>query len=218
MTIRRGPWVIVCIFSLALAMAAYAWQLQRTRGRQVLAYLGWEHAERIARASSVELWALRPLPAGSVPADRMPATRTLRIAGVRHAMVQRKDLSRAPGIVHARQALLDDASFHWPAAAGGAPATWQVALRFEQDGRETLLAFDLNRGLVRLTDKNMSLALQPASANGFRRYLDEQRQPGPREPMTGDARRRSGARRMTRHTPPPRGSGTAATPSDEANL
>lgn len=189
MPTRRGPWVIVSIFAMALAMAAYAWQVQRVRGRQVLVYLGWEHAERIGGAPTVELWDLRPLSSSSTPADPpLREIRMLDIAGASHVMERRTDLSMASGIVHARQALLDDATFRWPAVLGAPPATWQVALRFEQNGRETLLVFDLDRGLVRLTDKNMSLRMKPAIRNGFRRYLDEQRQSGPQEPPAADPR------------------------------
>jgi hypothetical protein len=91
---------------------------QREQTRRCLAFYGTEVARMVASAPVVEVMALG---AGAEPGALVA--------------VDRFDVSRAPGLVHLRRGLVEDANFRWssPAVAGSGrlPATaWDRALVF----------------------------------------------------------------------------------------
>ena len=82
---NRGTLAVLSILALALAMASFAWWYNWDRTQKCLALFGGEGASLIRTAPTVELLA---------------STGTI-------------DISSAPGLVHARTALLSDSSYHW---------------------------------------------------------------------------------------------------------
>lgn len=128
-----GRWLVVGLLALGLAagITAIAYQLGQTA--RCLAFFGAETARKVSEAPVVEMWRLAP-------------TTT---AGVLRA-VTRRDVSRAPGLVHLRRGLVEDANFSWPPespAVERLPAeAWDVALVFsdpEQGGASATLVIDL---------------------------------------------------------------------------
>lgn len=128
-----GRWLVVGLLALGATagIAAIAYQLRQT-GR-CLAFYGVDVARRVSEAPVVEVWRLAPT------SD----------AGVLRT-VARRDVSRAPGLVHLRRGLVEDANFSWPP---GEPSpqrlsgdVWDVALVFsdpEQGGGTATLVIDL---------------------------------------------------------------------------
>jgi len=94
-----GRLAVAAMVGLGLTLATYAVWHQRTQTRRCLALFGAESARRIASSSRVELWRVRP-------AER---------EGVLE-VVARLDISSAPGLVHLRRGLVEDANYSWPPA------------------------------------------------------------------------------------------------------
>jgi len=110
-----GAALVVGLLALGAALAAFALGFQRWQTHRCLDFYGARVARAITSAPVVELWQLGP---GSGPG---------RLAGIR-----RCEVSAAPGLVHLRRGLVEDANFAWrprgePRLAADA---WAVALAF----------------------------------------------------------------------------------------
>jgi len=127
----RGHWLVAGLLGLGLAAAATGIWFQRHQTRRCLGFYGPEAARRITLAPVVELLRVRP----AIGAGTLTAT-------------ERVDVSRAPGLVHLRRGLVEDANFAWPDRQPTAPLgaeAWDVALTFrEPGGPGTTLVFDLD--------------------------------------------------------------------------
>ena len=162
-----GKLLIVGMLALAVLAATFAWRFQQSRGDRLLAVLGSPTAVLIRLAPEIELWQLEPATSSVDKAD------LISLDGVDYAVVKRRDLSQGSGIVHARQAIIEDRSYIWDNLEPSTP-DWTHALRFGQNGDETLLWFDLPQGHVRCDRGTDPLQLNPAVAAGFQAYFAEQ--------------------------------------------
>lgn len=144
---QRGTWLVGGLLLLGVTAAVAAIWFQRQQTRKCLAFYGPVAARRITAAAGVELLAVQP---GSVPR--------------RLAVASRLDVSQAPGLVHLRRGLVEDANFNWPevgmreggmqddpqdAAVSPAPRPldrWDAALVFtdRNGGGQTTLVVDLD--------------------------------------------------------------------------
>lgn len=151
---RRGTWLVGGLLMLGVAAAVGAIWFQRQQTRKCLAFYGPVAARRITSAAGVELLTVQP---GSVPR--------------RLAAASRLDVSQAPGLVHLRRGLVEDANFSWPdvglqddpraAAVPPAPRPldrWDAALVFtdREGGGQTTLVVDLDE-----TDGGLAVVGQP---------------------------------------------------------
>lgn len=123
----RGTWLVAGLLLLGVAAAVTGVWFQRHQTRRCLAFYGPAAARRIAAAPIVELLLVRP---GGMPA-RLAARAPI-------------DVSKAPGLVHLRRGLVEDANFDWRAGDGGTAAAasqplpldaWDVAFVFMESGR-----------------------------------------------------------------------------------
>ena len=94
---RGGTWLVVALLLMGVAAAAGAIVFHRRTTMRCLEFYGPRAARRITSAATVELVMLRP---GSGPR--------------RLAESSRLDVSGAPGLVHLRRGLVEDANFVWP--------------------------------------------------------------------------------------------------------
>lgn len=124
-----GTSLVVGLLALGVLAALVAIGFQRGQTRRCLAFYGSDIARRVAAAPVVEVWWLEP---GSRPGE-------LRAR-------ERRDVTNAPGLVHLRRGLVEDANFAWPERPGGAgerlpPGAWDVAIVFSgpDDGRAELV-------------------------------------------------------------------------------
>lgn len=127
-SVAGGTWLVVGLLLLGLVAASTGVWFQRHQTRRCLEFYGPAAARRISVAPVVELLIVQP---GGGPG--------------RLACRKRIDVSKAPGLVHLRRGLVEDANFTWQAAAtSGGPAArlpsetrlpsevWDAALVFTE--------------------------------------------------------------------------------------
>jgi len=126
-----GVWLVAGLLMLGLAAATTGVLFQRQQTRRCLGFYGPTAARRITTAQRVSLLVVEPSGA----------------AGVR--CVDRRDISQAPGLVHLRRGLVEDANFRWsgqPPEEPLGPTAWDYALEFSDPdaGDVTTQALDLD--------------------------------------------------------------------------
>lgn len=144
-----GRIVVGGIIAVGLCLAAFAFWFQWIQTRRCLAFFGSDVATSVNAAPRVELWRLAP---GSGPR--------------RLVVTERRDISLAPGLVHLRHALVEDASFDWQpadAAPPPPPADWSLGIAFWRRGNQgdptAVLAFDLRSGVMTVVGRPGRVAL-----------------------------------------------------------
>ena len=137
----RGTLLVAGLLLLGLAAAITGIWFQRHQTRRCLDFYGPAAARRIAAAPTVELLLVQP---GQGPGQLGAQTRI--------------DISKAPGLVHLRRGLVEDANFSWQgtdarASGGGAGGavperlpleSWDVAFVFTEPLGRTTLVIDLD--------------------------------------------------------------------------
>jgi len=134
----RGTWLVAALLLLGLAAAITGIWFQWQQTRRCLDFYGPAAARRIAAAPTVELLLMQP---GAEPGRLVARSRI--------------DISKAPGLVHLRRGLVEDANFNWQGtdagASGGGAAlerlpldAWDVALVFSEPLGHTTLVIDLD--------------------------------------------------------------------------
>lgn len=118
MAVGSGVRLVLGLLLLGVTAAVVGIWYQRGQTRRCLAFFGADAARMVASAPNVEIWSVRP--GGS--------------AGVLEAH-DRADVSKAPGLVHLRRGLVEDANYRWPDRATATderlPAeAWDTALVF----------------------------------------------------------------------------------------
>jgi hypothetical protein len=153
MTLDRGKIAVLSMLALAVAAAAFAWAWNARRGARCLAFYGSEAAALIRTAPLVEILEIDPAASGV-------------------AVTRRIDISRAPGLLNARAALLDDASFDWnsPPAATAAGSTRLV--RFAAGQREVLLALHPDKRALEVVPDGKLATLDPKTSAGWKQFLE----------------------------------------------
>jgi len=173
----RGALLVSLILILAALLSGFAWWHQWQRGRAAIETWGAAGAYRIRVAKSVECWELQP---GSIHA---PPEDTLSLPQAQVRTISRRiAAARWNGLIHLRQALIDDASYELPNpskterggdGATGAKEGWEAALRFASDGQDTVLVFDLESGRVHQLGRGRTAQLNSQVAQGVRQILSE---------------------------------------------
>ena len=134
----RGTWLVSGLLLLGLAAAITGIWFQWQQTRRCLAFYGPASARRIAAAPAVELLLVR---AGKGPGQLVAQTRI--------------DISKAPGLVHLRRGLVEDANFNWQASGGAVPERlpldgWDVAIVFIETGGTRSAAEPTDQGRTTL--------------------------------------------------------------------
>ena len=116
--VGSGVWLVVGLLTLGVTAGLVGIWYQRGQTRRCLAFYGPEAARMVTAAPVVEVWALGP---GAEPGALVA--------------LERADVSQAPGLVHLRRGLVEDANFRWTAGPSTArdrlPAeAWDRALVF----------------------------------------------------------------------------------------
>ena len=127
----RGTWLVAGLLLLGLVAAITGIWFQWQQTRRCLEFYGPAAARRIAAAPTVELLLVR----AGTGASRLAA----------HTRI---DVSKAPGLVHLRRGLVEDANFKWQAGGVAQPrlpsAAWDVALVFSEPLGSTTLVIDFD--------------------------------------------------------------------------
>jgi hypothetical protein len=156
---NRGAILVILLVVAGLTAASVAVWYQHRQTRRALDLWGAATAQRIERAAVVELFELDgDTPSGIL--DDEPAV----------------DISSAPGVLHFRRSLLQDANFHWQPASEAVESdnTWDYAARFSDDEGNVTVLFDLDRGTVanRAAPGRVALVTEKMSL-GLSRFFDE---------------------------------------------
>ena len=163
--IARGSLLVLGIFGVALGLGGYAWWHAFERGKLSLRLWGSDGAVLIRYATRVELleW---PETLDTLDGLTLPV-----------AAIAEDDISRVRGLVHARHALVEDASYDWDRAQDDCRNAWSFALRFEDDGsgptnaRSATLVFDTACNQVRMLENNQQATLKPHLMKAFSKKI-----------------------------------------------
>lgn len=147
-------------------------------GPTVRGVLGSRTAEMIRYAPLVKVMKLAP-----PEADDME---TIQIQGEPHGVSASKDITATPGLVHARQALIEDASFLWNEIPSG-PSNWQYVLRFADGDQQISVALDCDQGRVLLVGTDRQTTLKPHLATAYQSRLPKWLGVEDAEPVTAAA-------------------------------
>ncbi len=131
----RGKLVVLSFFLLAATLAGGAMWYHFAKTRWAMAFWGNNAARLIVRAPEVEVWRLNSTPgleangAGNSDSATNPTVQSLKIAGEPFFITGRRPLIAAPGLIHMRMALVEDANFDTHAKPPSDPL-WNYAFRF----------------------------------------------------------------------------------------
>ncbi len=173
---QSGKVVTLGIFAIALLATACAWWYQRAQGRRALEYWGADDAQLLRHGKEILLWQLSPDADGPDAANGTTRRETLLVDDLTWSIRRQVDLTKAPGLLHLRQALIVDASYDWDAPTPGAAESpvWQYALAAQDDDRQVVILLDLRRQWARKLDRGPPVQLTIASGleTFFREALD----------------------------------------------
>ncbi len=159
----RGKYAVVAMLTVGLVFASFGWWWNLQRSKRTLEFWGPEAAQIIRQGPKVTALRLTDDATSSIVLDVTKLPNSL--------VSEQKEISTVPGLLHARNSLLDDASFAWETPPPNEPR-WTHALQFEnaQQLRVTIL-FDLEQSCLRFvespSDRNV-LPFVPKSKQAWR--------------------------------------------------
>lgn len=175
----RGKITIVTILLVAIALAIFAWWWRATGQVRMRAFWGQTAQQVIHSPTKVVVFRFEP--AFSNVDDlghRLSAT----------APHERADLSRAPGLIHAKHSLLEEASYDWDRPADVGDAMWEYAVRFERGAEQVTLLFDLAHSQVYYVEARRAASLIEDTSHDWRDYLARRAFPGAALPANSGTR------------------------------
>jgi hypothetical protein len=174
--LKRDRVLILIILAFAVAATVFAGWFRWSQGHRALDFWGADLASQIRFAESIELlWLESPL-VDAASSEDSSAIDAVTIDGVKWRVHHRRDITDARGLVHARQALIEDATYLWDNHAMGLESAWTHALVFHSVGKnDAVLLFDLfehSAGYVR--EMGGTEKLQLTIPQGFETFFAEQ--------------------------------------------
>ena len=169
-----GKLVVLSIFIVAIAMAIFGLWWNWGLSHRSLDFWGKEGGLAIRDGERIEPLRLRPKTGRSINLEGFD-------------IVETKDVSKAPGVLHARHSLLQDASFDWNAPPGGLHEYGTrdlFAVRFShQDAVTTILFIDSSFERIFHAENGEEVTLSPKARDGWklfiRRYFPSDASPAP---------------------------------------
>jgi hypothetical protein len=150
---NSGKFVILGILTVALASAAASWWFRYSATHEAAQFWGPQNARLIRDAPHVALVRLI--------LSEPPTTR---------------DISRAPGMLHLRNALLEDRSFLWEQGIEAAPKNggWKLAFSDPATGEQFTIRFTTDcRGAIDDSDPRGRAVSTAPIAKGLREIFAE---------------------------------------------
>jgi hypothetical protein len=140
-----GKVLILAMVAGGISMAGFSWWFRYLATHRAAHFWGSDDAQQIRDATRVEMIELKPATAladsqsaGGLLGDDESVT----LFGHAYDIIQRRDVSRASGMTHLRNALLEDNSFAWSTRAVAEPSDWHYALQFRaNESRDSLWLF-----------------------------------------------------------------------------
>lgn len=172
-----GQWVVLGMLAIALSASLGAWLWNLNHSQRALAFWGPRASQLVLKAPRVELLRLALETDGNPVAEM---GETLHVGDDPYRVIARKDLSQAPGLIHARHSLTDDASFLRLVAQDGANperrgGAWTHALRFaETAGEPATVLLDFEKRKVRLLESAREAEVSQRFVEGWRDFCRRQ--------------------------------------------
>jgi hypothetical protein len=155
-----GKLLIIGILAIAFAAAGTSWWFRYSATHRAATFWGPATAALIRDARVIQLW---------LPTD---PHENVRSASLAVSSSDLHDISSARGLVHLRNALLEDHSFNWPTTKISPDVQWTQGLRFLDSGTGVLLMFSSDFNFVRTPNGNRMLSCEPM-AKGLREMFAE---------------------------------------------
>lgn len=190
---NRGKLVVLSLFAVAVAMAGFALWWNWGQGRRSLEFWGTEGGLAIRDATHVQISKLKTTAINEsteiskfVEASHMQPRQSKTATDKKGAInieativtdvqlrevLETKDVTDAHGLVHARHAFLEDASFKWDDSVSYFGPNWQYAVRFQSRGSETIVLLDLKTSVVGANDQKRAARLSPKTASGWKVFI-----------------------------------------------
>jgi hypothetical protein len=154
-----GKLLIIGILTIAFLAAGTSWWFRFSATHRVATF--WGPAAVVIRdARVVELW---------LPANPHEIVRSASLS-VNNSDLH--DISSAHGLVHLRNALLEDHSFNWPPIEVTPDVQWTQGLRFLDGSTGVLVMFSRDFKFVRAANGHEMLSCEPM-ADGLREMFAE---------------------------------------------
>jgi hypothetical protein len=160
-----GKLAVLAMIAIALVAATFAWWWNFNRGRQAMAFFGPRAAHLIRTAPTVEILVVGGAESGVSTSDSIP------MHGRTQPVYRRIDISKAPGLIHARASLLADSNYVRELRAGKSQSFTEV-VRFSDGMDEVLLAITEPDGLVEDVSRGKSMQLIKKTADGWRQFIE----------------------------------------------
>lgn len=151
MKLDRGKIAVLSMFALAILAATFALWFRIRGSERCLNFYGSEAAALIRTAPTVEILEVDPPGDGTI--------------------VRRIDISHAPGLINARTALLDDASFLWSAPPPPAATTAPRQIRFASGEHEVRVRFDSQQHSLEVLPSGKTAVLDEKTSTGWQQFL-----------------------------------------------
>ena len=154
-----GKFVIIGILILALAAAGGSWLFRYSATHKAARFWGPAAAGIIRDAASVDFLVLTPSEAGS------PSSNEIESRGEKYRLVAQVDVSAAHGLVHLRNALLEDHNFDsFDLDKGAASQPWRWALEFHTGKDSTTVVFSNDCATTALATGGAIASCRPIAA------------------------------------------------------
>jgi hypothetical protein len=133
---QSGTKLVLGIFSLALAAGALSWWYRYEAAHRSTNFWGPHFAELIARPSKVTAIVLDEISFANAGDE------AFQIGKKFFETKNRKDITKAPGLVHLRNALLSDSNYRWDRNV--TTDDWRWCLQFADADRKATILFNEN--------------------------------------------------------------------------
>jgi hypothetical protein len=178
-----GKLVITTVVVLAVLAAGFSWWYRYSSTRQSTRFWGGQNARLIRDAKHVHLITLGPLGADHVHEPNATFADHYHVPDGLVAVVERRVVTEAPGLIHLRTELLVDRSFETHSGVLASASDWRYGLEFrDAETNPPLVVFftaDCRR-LMRYPPTTGSgvASLTPDFAAGLATVFDEWRKAG----------------------------------------
>lgn len=169
---NKGKTVIVAMVTIASAMAIYAWWARYQASQRVLERFGADVAVAVRRGDKVELLRLSSIPPTNPSALETETFSSPNDAGATLYVTSADDITKAPGLIHARHHLLHDKGFRWnePRKENCVPE-WKVALRFTHPKSDATWLLDFPCERVFIVQRNEEVGIEPIVATALTEFF-----------------------------------------------
>jgi hypothetical protein len=161
-----GKLVIIAVLFVAIAGAAFSWFFRYNATHRAAEFWGQKITRAIRDSAVVQVYTPKS-------AITLPKNQSAGMGGIIDDP-ELHDISSARGLVHFRNALLEDRSFEWPAEPMSPDIQWTRGLAFGKlaDPDMTMLLFSRDFKFVTDLGRDQMLSCQPI-ANGLQEMFDE---------------------------------------------